>query len=90
MVHGRRIKLRLAHTGGHQPPIIVIHGKQTEALPETYKRYLMHVYHKALKIVGTPIRLQFKTDSNPYEGKKNVLTPGQQQKRQRMMRHYRK
>lgn len=90
MVHGRRIKLRLAHAGGHQPPIIVIHGKQTEALPETYKRYLMHVYHKALKIVGTPIRLQFKTDSNPYEGKKNVLTPGQHQKRQRMMRHYRK
>lgn len=90
LVHGRRIKLRLAHAGGHQPPIIVIHGKQTEALPETYKRYLMHVYHKALKIVGTPIRLQFKTDSNPYEGKKNILTPRQQQKRQRMMRFHKK
>lgn len=90
MVNGRRIKLRLAHAGGHQPPIIVIHGKQTEALPEAYKRYLMHVYHKALKIIGTPIRLQFKTDSNPFEGKKNILTPRQQHKRERMMRFYKK
>lgn len=90
MVQGRRIKLRLAHAGGHQPPIIVIHGKQTESLPEAYKRYLMHVYHKALRIIGTPIRLQFKTDSNPFEGKKNRLTPRQQHKRERLMRFYKK
>ena len=90
MVNGRRIKLRLAHPGGHQPPIIVIHGKQTDALPDSYKRYLMHVYHKALRIVGTPIRLQFKTDKNPFEGKKNTLTPRQEHKRKRLMKFHKK
>lgn len=90
LVNGRRIKLRLAHPGGHQPPIIVIHGKQTDALPDSYKRYLMHVYHKALRIVGTPIRLQFKTDKNPFEGKKNTLTPRQEHKRKRLMKFHKK
>ncbi len=90
MVNGRRIKLRLAHAGGHQPPIIVIHGKQTEALSQSYIRYLTHAYHKALKIVGTPIRLQFKTDNNPYEGKRNILTPRQQHQRNRLMKSYKK
>src|SRR5262249_16930685 len=42
LVRGRRIKLRYAHAGGHNPPTIVIHGNQLESLPDAYKRYLVH------------------------------------------------
>lgn len=65
-VQGRRIKLRYAHTGGHLPPIIVIHGNQTEAVPATYTRYLMNYFRKALKLEGTPIRIQYKSSHNPF------------------------
>ena len=66
LVHGRRIKLRYAHVGGHNPPIIVIHGNQTSAVPAAYKRYLENRFIKALKLEGTPIRIQFKQSENPY------------------------
>lgn len=78
LVRGRRIKLRYANPGGKNPPIIVIHGNQTELLPDRYKRYLMNAFRKALKLVGTPIRLQFKTSTNPFAGRRNKLTPRQQ------------
>lgn len=81
---GRRIKLRYAHPGGHNPPVIVIHGNQTEKLPDTYRRYLMKTFRTALRIMGTPVRLVFKTGENPYAGKKNQLTPRQVKKKQRI------
>lgn len=84
LVHGRRIKLRYAHLGGQQPPIIVIHGNQANSVPEHYKRYLESFYQKRLKLVGTPIRIELKEGKNPYEGKKNVLTRRQVQKRRRI------
>lgn len=90
LVHGRRVKLRYAHAGGHNPPIIVIHGNQTKHLPNTYQRYLINFFRKALKLVGTPIRLELKDSTNPYAGKKNVLTPRQLQKRKRLMNFVRK
>jgi GTP-binding protein len=86
MVHGRRIKLRYAHMGGILPPIIVIHGNQTSDLPETYQRFLIGAFRKALRLKGTPIRLVLKTGENPYEGKKNVLTDRQVRRRQRLMK----
>jgi GTP-binding protein len=86
LVHGRRIKLRYAHQGGRNPPIIVIHGNQTESLPETYKRYLINRYRQVLKLHGTPIRLELKSGKNPYEGKRNPLTQRQQRKRDRLKR----
>lgn len=86
MVHGRRIKLRYAHMGGILPPIIVIHGNQTPDLPETYQRYLMGAFRKALRLKGTPIRLVLKTGENPFEGKKNELTERQERRRQRLMK----
>lgn len=86
MVRGRRIKLRYAHMGGILPPIIVIHGNQTEDLPESYQRYLMNTFRKALRLKGTPIRLILKTGENPYEGKKNELTERQTRRRQRLMK----
>ncbi len=84
LVHGRRIKLRYAHQGGKNPPIIVIHGNQTEHVPEPYKRFLVSRFRKALNLKGTPIRLEFRSGKNPFEGKKNKLTSRQIQKRQRL------
>lgn len=68
LVRGRRIKLRYAHQGGQNPPLIVIHGSQTEHIPESYKRYLINSFRKWLKLEATPIRLEFKNSSNPYRG----------------------
>ena len=66
MVNGRRIKLRYAHAGGQNPPIIVIHGKQTEKVPEHYKRYLEKTFRNVLQMEGTPIRIELRSDDNPY------------------------
>lgn len=90
LVNGRRIKLRYAHAGGHNPPIIVVHGNQTERLPKPYQRYLENTFREALKLVGTPIRIQLKSSENPYKDKKNKLTPSQLKKRQRMISHLKK
>jgi GTP-binding protein len=86
LVKGRRIKLRYAHQGGKNPPVIVIHGNQTASVPGSYKRYLFNYFRKALDLVGTPVRVEFKTGKNPYEGRKNILTPRQKNKRDRMMK----
>lgn len=90
LVHGRRIKLRYAHSGGHNPPRIIIHGNQTAHVPDSYKRYMIKAFIERLKLQGTPVVVQFKTGENPYAGKRNVLTPRQQYKRDRMMKHIRK
>lgn len=66
MINGRRIKLRYAHQGGLNPPIIVVHGNQTDALPNSYKRYLMNAFRKVLKVTGTPLRFEFRSGENPY------------------------
>ncbi|MBD1554404.1 ribosome biogenesis GTPase Der [Pseudomonas typographi] len=90
MVNGRRIKLRYAHLGGANPPLIVIHGNQTEKVPNSYVRYLENTYRRVLKLVGTPIRIEFKGGENPYEGKKNTLTDRQVNKKRRLMSHHKK
>ncbi|MGB5426239.1 MAG: ribosome biogenesis GTPase Der [Gammaproteobacteria bacterium] len=90
LVRGRRIKLRYAHQGGRNPPVIVIHGNQTDRVPATYKRYLVNAFREALKLTGTPIRIEFKTGDNPYKGRKNKLTGRQQKRKQRLMRHVKK
>ena len=90
LVHGRRIKLRYAHQGGRNPPVIVIHGNQTERVPDTYRRYLVNAFRSAMKLTGTPVRIEFKTGSNPYKGRRNTLTPRQLQRKTRLMRHVKK
>lgn len=70
--HGRRVKLRYAHQGGRNPPVIVIHGNQTEHLPETYRRYLSNFFITKLKLKGTPLRIELKSGKNPYSGKKEA------------------
>ena len=90
LARGRRIKLRYAHQGGSNPPLIIIHGTQTAALPASYQRYLVNTFRDALHLEGTPVRIEFKTGVNPYAGKKNVLTKRQVAKRRRLQRHVRK
>lgn len=90
LVKGRRIKLRYAHVGGNNPPIIVIHGNQTASVPEAYKRYLQHRFTDALKLEGTPIRFEFKTGDNPFKGRKNKLTNRQINKKRRLIKHVKK
>jgi GTP-binding protein len=84
---GRRIKLRYAHPGGYNPPIIVIHGNQTDKLSEHYKRYLINFFRKKLRLEGTPIRLELRTGENPFAGIKNKLTASQLRKRKRLIKH---
>jgi len=86
MVHGRRIKLRYAHAGGQNPPLIVLHGNQTDKVPMAYQRYLMNFFRKSLKLVGTPVQLEFKTGSNPFAGRKNKLTLSQERKKKRLIK----
>lgn len=90
LVRGRRIRLRYAHQGGRNPPVIVIHGNQTERVPEAYRRYLINRFRKAFKLKGTPVRLSFKTSKNPFKGRRNKLTPRQESKRKRLMKHVKK
>jgi GTP-binding protein len=86
LVRGRRIKLRYAHQGGRNPPVIVIHGNQTRDVPEAYRRYLVNVFRKTYGLQGTPVRVEFRSDDNPFAGRRNPLTPRQRRKRQRVMR----
>jgi GTP-binding protein len=68
--HGNvRPKLRYAHQGGSNPPVIVVHGNALEHVPPAYVRYLEHTYHEVFKLQGTPLRIQFKSSKNPYVDK---------------------
>jgi GTP-binding protein len=90
LIRGRRVKMKYAHAGGYNPPVIVIHGNQVKDLPDSYKRYLMNYYRKALKTMGTPIRVEFKEGANPFEGKVNKLTVSQERQRKRLMTFHKK
>ena len=82
IMNGRRIKLRYAHAGGQNPPTIVIHGKQTGKLPSHYVRYLEKTFRKVLRLEGTPIRIELRSDENPFtKGEENMSQQQVAQKR---------
>ena len=64
-----RPKLRYAHQGGMNPPVIVVHGNSLEHVTEAYKRFLEGRFRKAFALEGTPLRIEFKTSANPYADK---------------------
>jgi GTP-binding protein len=66
-----RPKLRYAHQGGMNPPVIVIHGNSLEHVTDAYKRYLEGRFRKEFDLVGTPLRIELKTARNPYADKEN-------------------
>ena len=86
-VNGRRIKLRYAHAGGQNPPTIVIHGKQTKKLPGHYCRYLEKTFRNVLKMEGTPIRIELKSDENPFVRKEKNLSPRQIAQKRRIAKN---
>jgi GTP-binding protein len=61
-----RPKLRYAHQGGMNPPLIIIHGNALDAVPESYRRYLEGRFRDEFSLQGTPLKVQFKTSTNPY------------------------
>ena len=86
-VQGRTAKLRYAHQGGRVPPRIVLHGSRLTTLPESYRRYLENFVRKHYRLIGTPVKLEFRGGDNPYADRRNPLSERQQRKRQRLMRH---
>lgn len=65
-----RPKMRYAHQGGSNPPLIVVHGSMLEHVPDTYRRYLENTFRETFKLIGTPLRVDFKVGHNPYADKK--------------------
>ena len=89
-VRGRRIKLRYAHQGGVNPPVVVVHGNSAEETPAPYARYLARAVRTRFGLRGTPLRIEFRSNENPYAGKRNPLTPRQARHRKRLIRHSRR
>ena len=83
LVKSRRIKLRFAHMAGQNPPRFVIHGNQVKSVPASYRRYLENSFRKALKLVGTPIKIEFRQGNNPFEGQKNKMVERMKSQRKR-------
>jgi GTP-binding protein len=61
-----RPKMRYAHQGGQNPPLVVIHGNALDAIPDSYRRYLETRFRNAFDLAGTPLRIEFKSSHNPY------------------------
>lgn len=87
LARGRRIRLRYAHQGGSNPPVIVVHGNRTDLVPAAWRRYLAGRFRAAFALVGTPLRIEFRTGENPFKGRRNPLTPRQRRRRERLRRH---
>lgn len=86
LVRGRRIKLRYAHQGGVNPPLIIVHGNQTVAVPDAYARFLANYFRRVLHCEGAPMRVEFRGGVNPFEGKRNELTKRQIDKKRRLQK----
>jgi len=86
LVRGRQVRLRYAHQGGRYPPVIVVHGTQAQRLPDHYKRYLENAFREALRLKGTPVRVELRTTENPFAGRRNTMTPRQAKSKRRMLR----
>lgn len=65
-----RPKLRYAHQGGHNPPLVVVHGTAVNHIADTYRRYLEHKFRDVFELRGTPLRVQFNQGANPFAGRK--------------------
>ena len=78
-----RPKMRYAHQGGSNPPIIVIHGTGLDGVKAPYKRYLENTFQKVFKLRGTPLRIELRSAANPFEGRRKPLTEKQDAQRRR-------
>lgn len=87
IINGRRIKLRYAHAGGQNPPIIVIHGKQTDKVPGNYTRYLEKTFRKVLKLEGTPVKIELRSGDNPFVKSEENLNAQQVARKRRLAKN---
>lgn len=87
IINGRRIKLRYAHAGGQNPPIIVIHGKQTDKVPGNYTRYLEKTFRKVLKLEGTPVKIELRSGENPFVKSEENLNAQQVARKRRLAKN---
>ncbi|HET7403882.1 MAG TPA: ribosome biogenesis GTPase Der [Usitatibacter sp.] len=78
-----RPKMRYAHQGGSNPPIVVIHGSGLDGVKAPYKRYLENTFRKVFKLKGTPMRIELRSSTNPFEGRKRPLTEKEDAQRRR-------
>ncbi len=90
MISGRRIKMRYAHMGGQNPPTIVVHGNKVDKTPADYRRYLENVFRRVYKLEGTPVRIDFKTSENPFEGRKSEINERVAARRRRYVQKFKK
>jgi GTP-binding protein len=73
-------KMRYAHQGGSNPPLIVIHGSGLDEVSSGYTRYLERTFCEIFKLQGTPMKIQYNSSKNPFEGKKRALTEAEQRR----------
>ena len=86
-----RPKLRYAHQGGQNPPIVVVHGSAVNHVSESYRRYLENTFRKAFKVVGTPLRVEFHQGHNPFADRRPApLTEREEKRAHRRRMHLRK
>ncbi|HEX5129418.1 MAG TPA: ribosome biogenesis GTPase Der, partial [Usitatibacter sp.] len=78
-----RPKMKYAHQGGSNPPVVVIHGSGLDGVKTPYKRYLENTFREAFKLKGTPMRIELKSSVNPFEGRRKPLTEKQDAQRRR-------
>ncbi|HLX22642.1 MAG TPA: ribosome biogenesis GTPase Der [Usitatibacter sp.] len=78
-----RPKMRYAHQGGSNPPIVVVHGSGLDGVKRPYLRYLENTFRKTFKLKGTPLRIELRSSANPFEGRKKPLTEKQDSQRRR-------
>jgi GTPase len=65
-----RPRLKYAHQGGHNPPLIIVHGTAVDKVPETYRRYLENRFRREFELQGTPLRVEFRQGANPFATRK--------------------
>lgn len=86
-----RPKLRYAHQGGMNPPLVIIHGTGIERIPESYRRFLEKRFRDAFKLTGTPLRIEFRQGANPFANRKpKPLTEGEENRARRQRKWGRK
>ena len=85
-----RPKLRYAHSGGKNPPTIIIHGNNLKQIQESYTRYLENYFRKELDLGSTPLDIVYKDQENPFKNKPNKLNERQLKKRKRMIKRRKK
>ena len=85
-----RPKLRYVHQGGKSPPKLIVHGNNMKGLKKSYKKYIENYFRESLKLISTPLFVDFVDSSNPYEGKTNKLSEKQKRKRKRVIKKNKK